>query len=162
MAEHRIRHAEPSPDPAGRPERRLAVDVAEHVHQIVASAERAAAEIHRAAEEAARRQSDDARAAAAADADRMRHDAEVMVQRWLSESRSRIDALTRDRIARIDELTGDLIAQCEAIRDRFEAATTIKAQVEEVLVALGSAAAQLAREADGDADVPRLGWHRGG
>lgn len=157
----------------------LAVDVASRVQHIVASAERAASEMQREAEAQTRRRSADALAGAHADALRIRQEAEATAQGWLSESRERIDALTQQRIARIDELTHGLIAQCEAILVRFDAATAIRTQVEELLVSLGNAAEQLARESVADASIsdlteagrspraqrgarysPRLGWSR--
>lgn len=153
---------EPAATPAGHGEDRprhqqpIAADVANRVRQIVSSAERVAAEIQSAADERAQRQSADVRAEAEADAARIRRDAEATVQSWLDESRERIDALTRQRIARMDHLTQDLIAHCEAIQVRFAAATTIRTQVQEVLVALGNAAEQLSREAGDAASVQRL------
>ena len=141
----------------GRMDDPLATSIASRVEEIVASAERAAANMQREVESAALTQAADIRAAAEADAARIRRDAEALVGRWLAESRERIDAFTDRRIAQIDELTEMLVTQADALQRRFEAAESVRAQVYDLISALGHAAERLAREASGEAQVPRLG-----
>lgn len=141
----------------GRTADPLAASIASRVEQIVASAEQAAANLQREAQDTAHQHAADLRAAAEADAARIRRDAEAMVSRWLAESRERIEAFTEHRIARIDELTEALLVQADALLRRFEAASTVREQVYDLLGALGDAAERLARDAPGEADVPRLG-----
>jgi len=124
----------------------LASSVAGRVQRIVASAEQAAAEVHRDAESSAQEYADARRAAAEADAERIRRDAEALVGGWLAESRERIDAFTQGRLGRLAELSEGLVAHAEALEERMGSAAALRGHVDELVQALAEAAREITRE----------------
>ena len=137
----------------------VAPAVASSVQGIVAAAERSAADMHRRAEElatrrageleaAATRRADEVVSAAESDSQRLLAAAEVRASQYLAECRRLIDEFAEERGQRLAAVTDRLLVQSEALADRFEAATTLRSQVEELLRRLGEAAETLARDAD--------------
>ena len=84
---------------------------------------------------------------ALADARRIRAEAESEAARHLEEARRQVQAFADARVRRITEISDSLIAAAEAIPARLEQAADVRRQIDELIVALGAAAEQAAREA---------------
>ncbi len=76
------------------------------------------------------------------EAERVRREAEA----YAEATRRRADAFAEARIRRVRELTDRLIATAETVDRRFGEALAIRAQLDELVVALGAAAERAARE----------------
>lgn len=137
----------------------VAPSVASSVREIVAAAERSAASIRQEVEGSAarrasqleadaKRRADEMLAAADMESQHRLAAAEVRADQYLAECRRLIDEFAEERTRRLTAVSDSLIAFSEAIKDRFEAAETVRAQTEELIARLGRAARELARESD--------------
>jgi hypothetical protein len=142
--------------------------VASSVREIVAAAERSAARVREEVEGAAtrrasqlegeaRRHADDVIAAAEAESQRRIAAAEVRASQYLAECRRLIDQFAEERTRRIGAVSDSLISFAEDIEGRFRAAEEVRGQAEALIVKLGAAAEELAREsADARSAEPPL------
>lgn len=89
------------------------------------------------------------------EAERIRREAEA----YADATRRRADAFAEARIRRLRELSDRLIATAETVDRRFGEALAIRAQLDELIVALGAAAERAAREAAGDAPARSFDVH---
>jgi hypothetical protein len=80
------------------------------------------------------------------DAARIRAQAEREAAAYVDAAKRRADAFAEARIARLRELSDRLIATAETVERRFEDATTIKRQLDDLVSALGAAAERAASE----------------
>jgi len=90
-------------------------------------------------------------AEAEAEAARIRAEAEQEAAELLDAARRRADAFADARIGRLRELTDRLVATAETVEQRFGQATEVKAQLDDLVAALGAAAERAAREQDAPA-----------
>jgi F-type H+-transporting ATPase subunit b len=125
----------------------LSASVGARVEEIMASARQAAEALQREVEEAAARRATEVRLEAERDAQRIREQAQAEAGRHLAEAHARVQAFADARVRRITELTDALIAAAETIPTRLGEAVDVRRQVDELIVALGAAAEQAAREA---------------
>jgi len=105
------------------------------VRAIIASAENMAAAIRRDAEQ---------------DAQNRRRETEAEAQRYLDEARRRADELVAERVRRISELSDLIVERTESILERLDQAEAVKAQLEQLVRALGATATRVANEARQD------------
>jgi hypothetical protein len=120
------------------PEERISSELGERVRAIVASAENMAAAIRRDAEQ---------------DAQSRRRETEAEAQRYLDEARRRADDLVAERVRRMSELSDLIMERTESILERLDQAEAVKAQLEQLVRALGATATRVANEARDD-EVP--------
>lgn len=90
---------------------------------------------------------------ATADAARIRAEAEREAAAYLEVARRRADAFAEARIARLRELSDRLIATAETVEQRFEDATVVKRQLDDLVAALGAAAERAAQETHAPAET---------
>ena len=81
------------------------------------------------------------------DAARIRREAEEEAQAYLAAARQRADAFAEARVRRLRELSDRLIATAETVERRFGEALDVKAQLDDLIAALGATADRAAREA---------------
>jgi hypothetical protein len=86
------------------------------------------------------------------DADRIRRKAEEEAQAYLAAARERADAFAEARVRRLRELSDRLIATAETVERRFGEALDVKAQLDDLVTALGATADHAAREARAELD----------
>src|SRR4051812_38802027 len=84
------------------------------------------------------------------DAARIRREAEEEAQAYLAAARQRADAFAEARVRRLRELSDRLIATAETVERRFGEALDVKAQLDDLIAALGATADHAAREARAD------------
>ena len=77
---------------------------------------------------------------------RIRAHAEREAAAYVDAAKRRADAFAEARIARLRELSDRLIATAETVERRFEDATTVKRQLDDLVSALGAAAERAAQE----------------
>ncbi len=128
------------------------------VEEVLASARQAAAQLQREVEEASAQRAIEVRLEAENDALRLRSQAVDEARRYLEDARRRVDAFADARIRRITELTDALAEAAANLPERMAEAVAVRRQIDELIIALGAAAEQAAREADRPAiDLPRVG-----
>jgi len=125
----------------------LTASVGARVEEIMATARQAAEALQREVEEAAARRATEVRLEAERDAHHIRAQAEADAARHLEEARRHVQSFADARVRRISELTDELIAASENIPGRLDEAANVRRQIDELIVALGAAAEQAAREA---------------
>ncbi|MFL5827572.1 MAG: hypothetical protein ACJ76V_13690 [Thermoleophilaceae bacterium] len=121
------------------PEERISSELGERVRAIVASAENMAAAIRRDAEQ---------------DAQNRRRETEAEAQRYLDEARRRADELVAERVRRMSELSDLIMERTESILERLDQAEAVKAQLEQLVRALGATATRVANDAGGEEQAP--------
>ncbi len=77
-----------------------------------------------------------------------RPDADAEIAAYADAARRRVDAFAAARIRRLREMSDRLIATAETVERRFGEASDIKAQLDDLVAALGAAAERVAREAE--------------
>lgn len=125
----------------------VAEEVASRVATIVASAERAAAEIQVQVEADAARRAHELRVAAEAQAERIRSRAEAEAREYFEQVRREVDAWAQEREARVAAVSDELTRRAEQLERRFAAAETARRQVYDLIAALGVAASEVASAA---------------
>jgi hypothetical protein len=136
----------------------LTASVGARVEEIMASARQAGEALQREVEEAAARRAAEVRLSAEEDARQVLAAAQDQAQRHLEESRRRVQAFADARVRRIAELTDALTAAADGLPEKLAEATQVRRQVDELIVALGAAAEQAAREAGRPAiKLPEIG-----
>jgi hypothetical protein len=125
----------------------LAASVAERVREVMAAAERAAAQMRASAQADVEERARQIRLAAEQDAERLLRSAERVAQDHLDEAIRRVDAFAAGRARRISAVADRLLAHAEALADRAERAGRLERGVEEVVEALAAAAEAVAAEA---------------
>ncbi len=103
----------------------------------------------------------DARAAADRRAADLQREVEEQALEYLAQTRRRIDAWAEGRIEYLQGLTTALAEQAEQLRERTARISHVKAQLDEVVVALGAAAARVAAEASETAGAADIDVERG-
>ena len=83
---------------------------------------------------------------------RIRREAEEEAEAYLAAARQRADAFAEARVRRLRELSDRLIATAETVERRFGEALDVKAQLDDLIAALGATAEHAAREAHADLD----------
>jgi hypothetical protein len=86
------------------------------------------------------------------DAARIRREAEQEAAAYVAAARARADAFAEARVRRLRELSDRLIATAETVERRFGEALDVKAQLDDLIAALGATADRAAREARADVD----------
>ena len=81
------------------------------------------------------------------DAARIRRDAEQEAAAYVAAARQRADAFAEARVRRLRELSDRLIATAETVERRFGEALDVKAQLDDLVAALGATAERAALEA---------------
>jgi delta 1-pyrroline-5-carboxylate dehydrogenase len=114
----------------------ISATVSAQVREIVAAAERAAAQLEQEVETEATRRASEILLGAEEDA-----------QAYLAESRRRVDAFAQSRVARIQELCDDLIVRAEAISTRLTEAEELQGSLRDLVSALNNAARATTAEA---------------
>lgn len=135
-----------STQPPSTPDQ-VAQAVNAHVREIMATAERAAAELRAEVEGEALRLAAQIRADAERDAQRIRDDARAAAEAHLQDALARVQAFADGRITRLDELAGDLLAKAEAIDVRLDEAVGLRRELEDLVSALRAAARRATAEA---------------
>jgi hypothetical protein len=125
----------------------FARNVAAGVQEIVAAAEVATTEYRRRAESEAVRYEQEQRARVDAELRQLKVNAEAEVDRYLADAKARIDNHANERLTSISNLTDRLIEHADALRQRFEAAETVRRQLYELIAVVGEVAERLAEEA---------------
>lgn len=118
-----------------------------HVREIIAAAERAAAELRFEVEQEAMRRAADLRADAEREAQQIRDDAEAEARDYLEDARRRVQAFADGRTQRLEEVSGDLLARAEAIGVRLDEAVALRQELEDLVSALRVAAQSATAEA---------------
>lgn len=83
---------------------------------------------------------------------RIRREAEEEAQAYLTAARQRADAFAEARVRRLRELSDRLIATAETVERRFGEALDVKAQLDDLIAALGATADRAAHEARAQLD----------
>lgn len=117
-----------------------------HVREIIAAAERAAAELRDEVEQEALRLAARIREDAENEARQVRERAERQAEEHLADARARAQAFADGRIARIDRISSDLLAKAETIGVRLDDAVGLRQELEDLVSALRVAAQTAAAE----------------
>ena len=125
----------------------LAASLTRRVHETLAAAEEAAAQIRAAADAECEARAREVREAAEQDAERLLRRAEREAAEYLEDARRRVDAFAAGRARRISDTADRLLAHAEALADRTERAGRLDHGIEEVVDALAAAAEAIAAEA---------------
>src|SRR3954462_12982570 len=86
------------------------------------------------------------------DAARIRQQAEQEAAAHVAAAKERADAFAEARVRRLRELSDRLIATAETVERRFGEALDVKAQLDDLVAALGATADRAAREAEAELD----------
>jgi hypothetical protein len=136
----------------------LAASLAEQVHQIIRTAERAAVQLRADAEVDAQDHASQIRLAAEEDAARLLRRAEDEARDYLDDARRRVDAFAQGRARRMAAAADRLLVHVEALAARTERAARLKHGIDAVIDALAAAAEAVAAEAQrGPIELPGPG-----
>jgi hypothetical protein len=133
--------------PAQPPTDQVTAAVEVHVREILATAERAAADLQHEVERESLRRAHELRDRAEAEAARIHAEADASASAQLADAHRRIQAFADGRAERLRELSDVLLARAEAIAARLEEAVALQDELRDLAGALQEAAAQTLAEA---------------